>query len=80
MERSMRKYDIDRVFSELTASVEQEHEQKRVDAFSPEARPIPEGLVRNGIPLGHIALRGDFEPTVRLRVNDEQCDGTSNEL
>lgn len=62
----MRKYDIDRIFSQITAQVEEEFERKKSDAFVPETRPIPEGLIQQGIPLGHIALRGDFQPVKNL--------------
>lgn len=58
----MRKYEVDRIFTQITAPLELENTQKRIDAFTPEARPVPEGLIPKGIPLGHIALRGDFEP------------------
>jgi len=57
----MRKYEVDKIFTQITAPLESEDTQKRIDAFTPEARPIPEGLMPKGIPLGHIALRGDFE-------------------
>lgn len=62
----MYKYNIDATFSKLIVSLEEEFEQKKIKAFVPESRPIPEGLIPKGIPLGHIALRGDFEPTEQI--------------
>ena len=65
----MDRYNVDFAFKQLTDPLEQEYihqqEQAKRDAFRVESRPIPEGLIPNGIPLGHIALRGDFEqPTI----------------
>lgn len=65
----MDRYKVDLAFNQLTHSLEQEYidqqEQAKHDAFRVEPRPIPEGLIPNGIPLGHIALIGDFEdPTI----------------
>lgn len=58
----MRRHEIDTIFGQMVAPLELEIEQTRRDAFVPESRPIPEGLIPNGLPLGHIALRGDFAP------------------
>lgn len=60
---------INLVFNQLTATLEQEHDKQQeldmLDAFRNEPRPMPEGMIPDGIPLGHIALRGDFEqPTI----------------
>lgn len=63
----MRQHDVDATFYQLTAPIEEELRQEREQkiktdfAGKPETRPIPEGLIPNGLPLGHIALRGDFE-------------------
>ena len=59
----MRQHDVDATFYQLTAPIEEELDQRKTADFArkPETRPIPEGLIPNGLPLGHIALRGDFE-------------------
>jgi len=65
----MNRHNVDLAFKQLTDPLEREYidqqEQAKLDAFIVEPRPIPEGMIPNGIPLGHIALRGDFEkPTI----------------
>ncbi|MEO6761176.1 MAG: hypothetical protein ABI220_02230 [Candidatus Saccharimonadales bacterium] len=61
----MDEYDFDVAFGQLTAPLETEfdatREIARSAAFRTESRPIPEGLILHGVPLGHIALRGDFD-------------------
>lgn len=57
----MRQYEVDGIFNTLITPIEQEREQAKKEGFR-ESRPIPEGLIPNGLALGHIALRGDFEP------------------
>ncbi|MDB5166440.1 MAG: hypothetical protein JWM37_512 [Candidatus Saccharibacteria bacterium] len=61
----MEELDFDTLFKEMTRSVEEEiqadRERRAKDAWQSEARPVPEGLIREGIPLGHIAFMGDYE-------------------
>ncbi|HEV2403392.1 MAG TPA: hypothetical protein VGS08_04275 [Candidatus Saccharimonadales bacterium] len=56
-----------REFVSLTAPLDAELENLRAieleTAFVAESRPIPEGLIPQGIPLGHIAFMGDFDQT-----------------
>lgn len=53
------------LFAQITAGLEEDREERlafeRDTAWQVEPRPVPEGLVRNGIPLGHIAFMGDFD-------------------
>lgn len=53
------------VFAQITADVAAELAEQRAfeadAAWQVEPRPVPEGLVRNGTPLGHIAFMGDFD-------------------
>lgn len=61
--------NFEQSFQQLTASLESEREQlkamERDLAFQVEPRPIPEGLIAKGIPLGHIAFMGDFDTPPR---------------
>lgn len=72
----MYEHNVDIMFSLLTDFLENELRDQRVkakrEAFKPEARPIPDGLIPGGIPLGHIALRGDFDLPPRITHNDGQ--------
>jgi len=62
----MYQYGIDETFKKMTAQLgpldSDVGQQKRLD-FGRELRPIPEDLItrKGALPLGHIALRGDFE-------------------
>ncbi len=59
----MEQHDVDAIFNRLTAPIEEELDQRKTAdfAYRPETRPIPEGLIPRGLPLGHIALQGDFK-------------------
>ena len=52
------------MFAEMTACLDTEFEQRQAAerdvAWQVEARPMPDGLVSVGAPLGHIAFMGDF--------------------
>lgn len=56
----MHEYEVGKIFTEITAPIEIEQHQRQTEAFTPESRPIPEGLINNRITLGHIAFMGDF--------------------
>ena len=64
----------DQKFHSLTGPFEDEREavaEMEVQmAFTPEPRPIPDGLIPRGLPLGHIALVGDFDPEPRGSERD----------
>lgn len=61
----MDEYETNAVFKQLTNSLEMEFDEQRErakrEAFKPEPRSVPDGLIPKGIPFGHIALRGDFD-------------------
>jgi hypothetical protein len=57
----VRKYEVDRIFIEVAAELELEDERKRQEAFTCEARPLPEELQAEGLPLGHVVFQGDFD-------------------
>ena len=45
---------------ELDEEVEALGHLAREMAFTPQARPIPSGMIPDGLAPGHIAFRGDF--------------------
>lgn len=61
----MTEFSDNQIFRALTAPLENGHEtlasMECQLAFTPEPRPLPSGLMPQGLPLGHIAFMGDFE-------------------